>query len=517
MSDPTPEPTPYNAAAQKVFAIVELLAMILLDEAIPDDQLYPLQQVNRDTYYPIRGCPALVRKMFSKYKLPWEPKAPVQFSPIFAPDQPSHPHLRQIYCRETVFITKPAIAKAFGGFAVGISYFPHHEGGMLQIGGRSADGERNDVDSSAIVGSWGEMSVASRALVATVKSCLLDLSSEKLELLCAYQNTRNSEADLLYLGEGGSVSRYWNGMLSVATVSRMGNTQSIQVQAATAPPTAATQPTTTLPGIAPSAATTQPVTALPAMAQPVTAQSAAMQHAAPQTAGQRFFGTDDLVDLVVLDDVLEPRDLFALRRVNATFRTALQQPPLRRRMWLERARNLPIDARVEYNFLLMQDLTRLTFHGTFDYSYLPWSFPAHEVTRHFAHFQVHFFRRPLGDVLLIRGERYPDGRQHRVNSLAVVIRSWTDVLIANVPVRASRVQAGHGPVHWPALALPPWQEDIELHLRTMGNLWAAFDQMPEEYNGVVFFANHDVLVPRQAVRMVPNDGSGRRDSGAGWS
>nr|OQO26434.1 hypothetical protein B0A51_04957 [Rachicladosporium sp. CCFEE 5018] len=149
MSHTTPPSASYNSAAKKVSAIVELLEIILLDEAIPDVQLYSLQQVNRDTHYTIRACPAL-------------------FSPIFAPDQPSHPHLRQIYCRETVFIANHAIAQAFGGFAVGISYFPHQEGGMLHIGGRSTDGKRNHLDSSTIVGSWGEMSVASRALVVTV-------------------------------------------------------------------------------------------------------------------------------------------------------------------------------------------------------------------------------------------------------------------------------------------------------------------------------------------------------------
>nr|OQO30588.1 hypothetical protein B0A51_01215 [Rachicladosporium sp. CCFEE 5018] len=171
MSDPTPKLTPYNAAAQKVFAIVELLEIILLDQVIPVTELYALQQVNRDTYYTIRGCRALQKKMLSGYFLDSAPDSSVQFSPIFSPDHPSHPHLRQIYFRETVFITNFSIAKAFGGFALCISYFPHHEGGLLQVGGRGSSGERNYVDSQAVVGSWGEMQLASRHLEATVYIC----------------------------------------------------------------------------------------------------------------------------------------------------------------------------------------------------------------------------------------------------------------------------------------------------------------------------------------------------------
>ncbi|KAK6437667.1 hypothetical protein LTR95_006147, partial [Oleoguttula sp. CCFEE 5521] len=103
-------------------------------------------------------------------------------------------------------------------------------------------------------------------------------------------------------------------MPSVATVRSMGNKVSIPTQAATAPSNAATQPTVAQPVIAPSTAMTQPARALPAVPQPIIAQPATVQHAAPGTAAHRLFGTDDLVDLVVLDDILDPRDLFALRR-----------------------------------------------------------------------------------------------------------------------------------------------------------------------------------------------------------
>ncbi|OQN99317.1 hypothetical protein B0A48_14293 [Cryoendolithus antarcticus] len=248
-------------------------------------------------------------------------------------------------------------------------------------------------------------------------------------------------------------------------------------------------------------------------------QTTSVLSASPKPAGsvqaaQEFFSISEPVDWVLLDEATDSMKLFALRTLNPTFDSMTSYRALRV-MWLERP-TLSLATLTVYNPLLIENFSKhvLVHMG----AWRSWHFPSYEPTRRFNRFKLTMFWRPEGDVVLTRGEEPSISDLHQGRPRAR--GSWRAIYIANKPVLSSRAYSlniNYDSLMWRADAVALWEREEPIKaIDKMLDLYAAFDALDATRNSILLYATRDALGPPPPVRMAGNDGSGSRDSGAGW-
>ncbi|KAK6434874.1 hypothetical protein LTR95_008944 [Oleoguttula sp. CCFEE 5521] len=164
-ADPNIVTSPYGA--QKLFAIVELAELVLLNDTITTEQLFAMQRISRGFQHLIKHSLPMRKKMCLAHAPMSSRRSPV----VFGNTPPGQEDMLQSP-RMHLPIGNPNISRLFGIFA--INHFPRSVGGLVQVHGRQwIGGDRCALhlwDGPAI-GTWRGILIADCPLVAVHYRC----------------------------------------------------------------------------------------------------------------------------------------------------------------------------------------------------------------------------------------------------------------------------------------------------------------------------------------------------------